>query len=40
MENSQPKPKKLSDDAVDGIAAIAIITIVVSIVVYWLETMT
>jgi len=31
--------RKLSDDAVDGIAAIVIISLVVSVVVYWLETM-
>ncbi len=31
---------KLSDDAADGIAAIAIIALVVAIVVYWLETTT
>lgn len=34
------KKKKLSDDAADGIAAIFIIAFVVSVVVYWLETMT
>jgi len=28
----------LSDDAVDGIAALALIALVVGIVVYWLET--
>ncbi len=32
--------QRLSDDAVDGIAVIVIITLVVSVVVYWLETMT
>jgi hypothetical protein len=31
--------RKLSDDAVDGIAAIVIISLVVGVVVYWLETM-
>lgn len=30
---------KLSDDAVDGIAAVVIIALVVGVVVYWLETM-
>jgi len=30
---------KLSDDAVDGIAAVVLIALVVSVVVYWLETM-
>jgi hypothetical protein len=30
---------KLSDDAVDGIAAVVIIALMVSVVVYWLETM-
>jgi hypothetical protein len=29
----------LSDDAVDGIAAVVLIALVVSVVVYWLETM-
>ncbi|HQZ88223.1 MAG TPA: methionine synthase [Gammaproteobacteria bacterium] len=29
----------LSDDAVDGIAAVVLIVLVVSVVVYWLETM-
>ncbi|HXH55232.1 MAG TPA: methionine synthase [Gammaproteobacteria bacterium] len=32
-------PSNLSDDAVDGIAAVVLIALVVSIVVYWLETM-
>lgn len=40
LDQSKLKKKKLSDDAVDGIAAIVIITLVVSAVVYWLETMT
>lgn len=30
---------QLSDDAVDGIAAVVLIAIIVSIVAYWLETM-
>ncbi len=30
---------RLSDDAVDGIAAVVLIVLVVSVVVYWLETM-
>lgn len=34
-----PENKGLSDDAIDGIAAVFIITIVVSAVVYWLQTM-
>jgi hypothetical protein len=29
----------LSDDAVDGIAAVVLIALVVSVVVYWLDTM-
>jgi len=36
MSNRQ----KLSDETVDGIAAVVLITLVVSVVVYWLETMT
>jgi hypothetical protein len=32
--------KGLSDDAVDGLAAIVLIALVVGVVVYWLETMT
>lgn len=32
--------RKLSDDAADGIAAILLIALVVSVVVYWLEVMT
>jgi len=36
---STNKKFKLTDDAADGIAALAIIALVVSIVVYWLETM-
>lgn len=31
--------RPLSDDAVDGIAAVVIIALIVSVVVYWLETM-
>ncbi len=31
--------KRLSDDAADGIAAIVLISLVVGVVVYWLETM-
>jgi hypothetical protein len=31
---------RISDDAADGIAAIILITLVVGVVVYWLETMT
>jgi hypothetical protein len=34
------KKPKLTDDAADGIAALAIIFLVVGVVVYWLETMT
>lgn len=34
----QPK-SSLSDDAVDGIAAVVIIALIVSVVVYWLEIM-
>ncbi len=30
---------RLSDDAVDAIAAVVLITLVVSVLVYWLETM-
>lgn len=30
---------KLSDDAVDAIAAVVLIALVVSVLVYWLETM-
>lgn len=33
------KKRGLSDDAVDGIAAVLIISIVVTAVVYWLQTM-
>jgi len=33
------KKLKLTDDAADGIAALAIIALVVGIVVYWLEGM-
>jgi hypothetical protein len=31
--------KQLSDDAADGIAAILLIALIVTIVSYWLETM-
>ena len=31
--------RRLSDDAVDGVAAIVLITLIVGVVVYWLETM-
>jgi len=33
------KSNKLSDDAVDGIAAVVLIALVVGIVAYWLQTM-
>jgi hypothetical protein len=35
---NDPK-QKLSDDAVDGIAALVLIALVVAVVCYWLETM-
>ena len=33
------KQNKLSDDAVDGIAAVTLIALIVGIVAYWLQTM-
>ncbi len=38
MQSKQTK-KPLSDDAVDGIAAVVLIALIVGVVVYWLETM-
>jgi hypothetical protein len=39
MNTKDPQKTPLSDDAVDGIAAVIIIILVVSGVVYWLQTM-
>jgi hypothetical protein len=39
MENPQEKKPKLSDDAVDGIAAVILIVLLVAAVVIWLQSM-
>jgi hypothetical protein len=40
LEETSPKPKKkLSDDAVDGIAFLFIVTLIVTGVSIWLQTM-